>query len=1059
MTAVTAELGLLPDTDVVRPRLWLGDTVHAQGRLFDARRAPSAATDVTFLWVRPDGVELQVVGVPDTAVPGAWRGSFEVTMPGPWAVRLMCGNPSRQIAWRRFDVQPGYGGVQPDSPMWLAGNDGPVLTYGGGVLSAQRVQAMEPADELLPTDKVAVSRADGSSLALTGAKVLGAAADVATAVTEYSSEFIPTLTTPMLRKVRQFLDIEFDFKAKMDGASDDTAPLVDAVRSGSRVLFPPEYRPLVTYDEAKTNGPCRLEGNGKLSPIIQMNYCMRVVRVMDEDCYLSGLRFVNPLPMVKPTSPAKPGGYWPYGAPTEGLNDAMGQIAALHITGNRFRGRDLGFTNFPVSIRARPVNMATDQLLGLDLRDVFVRNSDFGFLTTSIADFYVEMAFDTVTCTDVNKATGAVRPPHAWYNTNPGALAEFPDEEVDDTPTMRLTERGVVHMRTRNSPFSDSYKLRGTRNIEAHLYTHTQETGLHISYGENAHIFLTAHDMAPGLVWSVAEQKFVAAPNGAGVGLNCAFQSNMSAYAQIVGRPGYNMWTGFNTYKQSDRCVMLGGSITRTSTAALNNPFARFGDGSTNCGMKDVELVDKGLEGDHYAVMDVGGIGTRIERLNITRNNPAAVKAYYIGSTSRNVTILAPEGLLPNETPAALEDYGQGTTVKKGVYLTHAQLPPPPRVPGHVAVLKLGSDGKTDETIISTGTAWQYLLTRAPVQAITFAAQPGDLQTGGLVQAVASVTNVAKVRFVLLLAGAEVPGTEVFATVANGAAAYSLPAPAVAAGYTLRAEAPGSPALAATSAPFAVSAAAPFSWVPSDLGAGLIFAADATDPAGSPDAGGGVAAELRHLYDPARKLVAVAAVDRPTILAGQGYTADKRALGFPGLPMLRAPAGSPILAAATGNIESLGVALVFSGALSASSASIGWWGAGTGGSSTTRIQFRRGWQLLLRGPVGAVQTLQSSNAPDGLAHTWAIVLTPGRALVLQDGIDKPIIDAPITTTSGAFSPAEFMVAGTIVSGVPTGASLGYLGAMVVSGSVSVAPNGPVHNAMRWAARRVGFVMS
>ncbi|WP_338664981.1 hypothetical protein VQH23_07350 [Pararoseomonas sp. SCSIO 73927] len=1002
-------------------------------------------------------------------------GAYYVDLPldagGNWRFLARCRTP--RDARAELTLKVAGSTVLPTSPPpdVLLTEDDEILTFEDGApWDARRVKGLPPATGIAGRVMHVVGPGGDEHLPLED--LVGAAGE-----SVYYPEAQPDLKTPMIEKLRQFPDMERDFKARMDGASDDTAPLVDAVRSGKRVLFPPEYRPLVTYDEAKTNGPCRLEGNGRLSPIIQRTYCMRVVRVMDDDCYLSGLRFIQPHPMVKPTSAAKPNGYWPYGgSAAEGLNDSMGQIAALHITGNRFTGRDLGFTNFPVSIRLRPVDTANHQNVGADMRGIFTRNTDFGILFTSIADFHLELKYENITGTDIIPGTGlSFRPPHPVYGTNPGSLAESPEDDLEDTPTQRLNEGGYLFVEGNGSRFSDVVKIRGARGIEIHILTRSQETAAHISYSQGVNIAsLTADDMAPAPIWDIANRRWVEDPNpvtGAGYGVSFAYATDCIVNNPlIIGRSGFDAWGGMRAYYNSERCVMIGGRIVRNSTADLKSPFARFERGSRSCGMRGTHLVDRGA-GDYYAIMDTGGDGTVIDRVTIDRENKAATRGIYIGSLTKNFSMIAPDGLFPGEGVAAVEDYGTATAIKKPIYLTHLQLPAPARVPGHSAVLKAGTDGRTDEQIYSTGTAWLYR-DKAPVQVLSIAAQPASTVAGAELTMRVQAQNLAAVRFTVLDSSGATVGSPVVVKPMAGAALFSGVAPGVGTGYAIRAEDPAGGVAAVTSGAFSVTAPAAWSFAPLDLGAQYVAAATLNNPACFLPDGAGGALEVRDLYDPTKRLVAAnvaipPAPASPQLITTAGITGDKRALVFSGSQYMRTEGNWPALAQA------------FNGDLSASSWVV--WVAGrfaslsgrsmlgawvlAAVSTPTRTELRSqgtaglGKQLLVRSPNGNTQSDIAAGNPDTAPFVACFAKQGGTIHGWINGFDPVPHVTRAVTGGGVLTATDFLLGATVSGGAYTPSAFGEFTAfMVANGTFPLVLDGRLHNGMRWAGDEIGRVV-
>ncbi|MBP0492883.1 hypothetical protein [Roseomonas indoligenes] len=142
MTAVTADLGLLPDTDVVRPRVWIGNAVTAEIQFRDEARKPAAVTDpVTFTWRSPANVLVDLPGVPVPGKPGLFRCAYRAPLVGErWAVRAQKGNDKPVLNWMLFDVVPEPpGGPVPQQAMWLASPDTALLSLEGTHLAGATI--------------------------------------------------------------------------------------------------------------------------------------------------------------------------------------------------------------------------------------------------------------------------------------------------------------------------------------------------------------------------------------------------------------------------------------------------------------------------------------------------------------------------------------------------------------------------------------------------------------------------------------------------------------------------------------------------------------------------------------------------------------------------------------------------------------------------------------------------------------------------------------------------------------------------------------------------------
>jgi hypothetical protein len=163
---ITAALSVGPE-DVLRPRAWLGGTMVASLQLLDGLRQPAAASEVSIVFRRPDGIELSIPAIPsdDTLTPKRWIAGCEITLAGTWAVRAVSLVPVRQVDWILFDAAPEpQDTTAPYAALWLNQADQPLTSTTGGLLSAARIDLLPVVTEAVGLTLPAVRTLDGATV-------------------------------------------------------------------------------------------------------------------------------------------------------------------------------------------------------------------------------------------------------------------------------------------------------------------------------------------------------------------------------------------------------------------------------------------------------------------------------------------------------------------------------------------------------------------------------------------------------------------------------------------------------------------------------------------------------------------------------------------------------------------------------------------------------------------------------------------------------------------------------------------------------------------------------
>jgi hypothetical protein len=153
MPAIVADLGLLPDDDRLRPRVWIGNAVTARAQFRDEARRPAAPGAPVVFWFRGPGNVL--VSLPGTAVPGGtglYECRYQPPTKGEWAMRA-AGGDDTVLSWTSFEVtaEP-PGGPAPGEGIWLSSPDSALLGMQGTHLAGVTIADLEPLTDLQDSD-------------------------------------------------------------------------------------------------------------------------------------------------------------------------------------------------------------------------------------------------------------------------------------------------------------------------------------------------------------------------------------------------------------------------------------------------------------------------------------------------------------------------------------------------------------------------------------------------------------------------------------------------------------------------------------------------------------------------------------------------------------------------------------------------------------------------------------------------------------------------------------------------------------------------------------------
>ncbi|MFC4169597.1 hypothetical protein, partial [Teichococcus aestuarii] len=143
-------------------RYYPGQTVSVRGQVLLRDGTPVQGEGVTWLWRRPDGVQLEISAVWSTTEQ-TWLGALEVQDTGSWAVRLACTSPQRQTGWVAFDVvaEPGAD-VAPEGAVWMAEPGSALVTGNGGLVTGLRIGELPPAEDLGALTLLGAEGAEGA---------------------------------------------------------------------------------------------------------------------------------------------------------------------------------------------------------------------------------------------------------------------------------------------------------------------------------------------------------------------------------------------------------------------------------------------------------------------------------------------------------------------------------------------------------------------------------------------------------------------------------------------------------------------------------------------------------------------------------------------------------------------------------------------------------------------------------------------------------------------------------------------------------------------------------
>jgi hypothetical protein len=196
MTVVSADLGLLPDADVLRPRVWIGDTLVVRVQFRDEARKPSEPPGpVVFLWKSPSNVVLELPGVAVAGKVGAYNCEYQVPTTGLWAVRAD-GGDGQPLEWTEVTVvpEPPVGSI-PQQSIWLSAVGTAAVSMHGTHLAGATIPQFPAKPTLEATDTIPGVDADGNSVRLPGNAVIDAALATVAPAVEQVTQTAATVAT------------------------------------------------------------------------------------------------------------------------------------------------------------------------------------------------------------------------------------------------------------------------------------------------------------------------------------------------------------------------------------------------------------------------------------------------------------------------------------------------------------------------------------------------------------------------------------------------------------------------------------------------------------------------------------------------------------------------------------------------------------------------------------------------------------------------------------------------------------------------------------------------
>ncbi|HWL80941.1 MAG TPA: hypothetical protein VNR89_08310, partial [Roseomonas sp.] len=236
VSPVTASLGVGPE-DVAYPRFWVGSTVNARGQVLTDDGTAIQGQGVTFLWRRPDGVQIELAGIWDEAAL-TWRCAYELDWEGTGAVRLRSLSPQRQTAWQVFDsVAAPTDAPPPPASIWVSQTDRALTAGNGGLVSAVRIAELPRApaldrDAVLPI--VSRTTADPGAPLDTLSTTLGDIQDQAnTAAAEYVLPRAVQAATERSEEVAQRAGGESGAEAALDAIAEPLEQVQTAAQTAT----------------------------------------------------------------------------------------------------------------------------------------------------------------------------------------------------------------------------------------------------------------------------------------------------------------------------------------------------------------------------------------------------------------------------------------------------------------------------------------------------------------------------------------------------------------------------------------------------------------------------------------------------------------------------------------------------------------------------------------------------------------------------------------------------------------------------------------------------------
>jgi hypothetical protein len=660
-------------------------------------------------------------------------------------------------------------------------------------------------------------------------------------------------------------------------------------------------------------------------------------------------------------------------------------------------------------------------------------------------------------------------PPHAQYWA--GRLSWEEDEMPEDgsvlTPTNDMPNEGciVTNCTDSNNPYAASWKyLIFKGGVVSNLSSQGAIAGFNFASCEDTRFEnLIARGLRRGLNRDGTDS--TSSTNQGGLFASACKRITVDGFT-LANREGDNYLNGAVARDDCEDVLFRNGRVRMRYTA--DNPV-RSAYRVTNRSVRTTfENCRAEIAGADKAAFAIYANDTHIINPVIRQETASASRAIYIGAGVTGTKIVThPLSFNLTRGATTIEDLGTGTEVyetgSNAGLLTLAKLPSPVAAAARGQWQGMVADGtRPNRPVYTDGADWRFASDDALVQSITVTAQPANVYEGAQVTMSVAAVNVPSVRFQLLDANSTPVGAPVTVAVSGGVASFAGIAPAAGTGYRVRVDTPSGYPVALSDA-FATTA---FTWVPSNLGAKLAAAMDMTSVV---DDGTGRALEWRHLYDPAKKLTAAQASERPLLLTGEGQKGDKGALRL-STEALRTFGAFPELVAAfaSATVGTGEAAWVIGCRITTASGTPrylgGWWKTATG--TPPRIELRQnvanGRHAVVVGSSGSAQTIASAGGGDDSAwHVLTLHKVGADIKIYMDGLDPatPYASGTLTTPSGALDLNEFVLGARVSSGNYVVGAVGAVAAQIVAaGAIDTSPEGELKNAMRWVGLRIGVAV-